>query len=621
MTALDPEIVGRLEAEASRNPRAYRLRLVLLALAGDLALTATQVLPIAVPVVIGVVFINLQLYYWLGAVSIIVLAWLMRPTFRFEGRELRIEEAPRLYEHLADLGRRLGVPGRMRVYLDGSFNASAAETRGMFGVLGTQRALTLGIPLLSALTPGQTLAVIAHEFGHFSRRHGRFGHWLYRARAGWIRYAEDVSDSDSSFYRAAAWYAKQFVPYFSVRSFVHSRQCEYEADADAASVVGGTSFAQALTRIEVISRLWEERLPRDISTWRAQSATAPDDFYERFARTSRQCSSSDLKSWLDAALRAPSDWLDTHPSLSERLRSLQQEPALIELDSAAGAYLLGENWPTLLAEFNTTWKKEAQANWLLEHLVLTHISHPLLAADAATASKWTEDRRLARAKALRAIDPAAGLAELKELHQENTAHKHIKFAYAAALLTDNEEAGVALMEDLARGDPAFRVEGFSRVLAYFERKGDTRQIERWSAWLKRASQNLEEALSAFMKTAEVGEALGSSLPAAEKAVVSEAARLDPCVTNAWLLEGTAQLRFASDRPPRPILVHLFALAIDPKEAERHGEDEESIGERYQRSSQKLLPPDQVPVVRTYFTTEPMPAIYAQASGQTRPSIT
>ena len=111
---------------------------------------------------------------------------------------------------------------------DAELNASAAETRGLFGVLGTRRVLTLGVPLLGTLSREELMAVIAHEYGHFSRRHGRLGHWLYRARVGWLRYAEHVDESDSTFYRAAAWYAARFVPYFSARSFVHSRQCEYE---------------------------------------------------------------------------------------------------------------------------------------------------------------------------------------------------------------------------------------------------------------------------------------------------------------------------------------------------------------------------------------------------------
>ncbi|MGH8740101.1 MAG: M48 family metallopeptidase, partial [Burkholderiales bacterium] len=372
--------IARLEEEASRNPAAYRRKLAVIAIAGDFALTVTQVLPLAAPIVVGVLLIDLKLFYWLGAASVAFLAWVLRPGFRFQGRELKAEEAPRLHADIGRLKQKLHVPGHMRVYLDESFNASAAETRGWFGIVGTQCALTLGIPLLVALDREQVLAVIAHEFGHFSRRHGRFGHWLYRARAGWNQYAEDVGDSDSAFDRAAAWYARQFVPFFSARSFVHSRQCEYEADADAALAVGSESFASALTRIAVIARLWNERAPRQVLAWQLQSSQPPDDFYERFARCVQECSSADARSWLDDALREPSGWLDTHPSLSERLRSVKQDVVLAEPRDRAGEALLGEAWPKVLAEFNQEWTRQAQADWLVEHLRLKHLSQPLLAA-------------------------------------------------------------------------------------------------------------------------------------------------------------------------------------------------------------------------------------------------
>jgi Zn-dependent protease with chaperone function len=607
--AQNPAIVARLQSEASRSPRIYRLRLALIAVAGDFALVATQVLPWAVPMLIGAALMNIELFYWLSGAAILLLAWLQRPTFRFSGHELKPEEAPRLYEEIARLKRKLRVPGRMLVYLDGSFNASAAETRGLFGVIGTRSALTLGIPLLAVLDRGQVLAVVAHEFGHFSRRHGRLGNWLYRARAGWIAYAEQVADSDSSFDRAAAWYARHFVPFFSARSFVHSRQCEYEADADAALASGSRSVAQALTRIAVVARLWDRRLPRQIATWQAQMSQPPADFYERFVGLCGECSAVDLQAWLDEELREPSGWLDTHPSLSERLGSLKEAPSLVPAADCAGERLLGGTWPEVLAEFNAKWAREMQSDWLVAHLRLKHIAGPLLAADEATVAGWSDDRRLARAKALRSSDPAAGLAALRDLHESNPAHKQTTFAYAAALLNENDEAGQGLMEILAREDPAFRVQAFQRVVPYFERKGNTWQIERWSVWLKQAAENLGEAIAAFMASVEAGKAQPSSLPEAEKALIAEATSLDPCVRNHWLLQGSADLKYAQDRPAIPVLVHVLALAIDPKEAARREQDEETIGKRYEELLRTLIPPDQVPVVPTYFTTETLPSIY------------
>src|SRR5262245_9545564 len=133
----DPAIIDRLQREALGNPRAYRLRLALLAIAGDIALTVAQVLPLAAPIIFGVLLVNRWPFYWLGAATLVFLAWLLRPTFRFEGREVKADEAPRLHKDIAALRKTLDVDRRLRVYLDDSFNASAAETRGLFGRFGT----------------------------------------------------------------------------------------------------------------------------------------------------------------------------------------------------------------------------------------------------------------------------------------------------------------------------------------------------------------------------------------------------------------------------------------------------------------------------------------------------
>ena len=178
----------------------YRLRLAIIAVAGDLALMVLNSAG-ALPIVIGALWMNVVTFYWLSGAAILLFAWMVRPSFRFSDRELAPEEAPRPSEGTRRLKEKLRVRGRMQVCLDESFNASAAESRGIFGLLGTRSALTLGVPLLFVLDRRQVLAIIGHEFGHFSRRHGRLGNWLYRARVGWMMYAEQVADSDSSLTR------------------------------------------------------------------------------------------------------------------------------------------------------------------------------------------------------------------------------------------------------------------------------------------------------------------------------------------------------------------------------------------------------------------------------------
>ena len=111
--APNPALIARLQSEAARHPTIYRWRLVALAIAGDVALTTVQVIFIAMPILVGMVFVNNRYIYWLGAGAIVLLIWLVRPTYRLQGRELKRDEAPKLFSEIDALRKKLQVPGRM----------------------------------------------------------------------------------------------------------------------------------------------------------------------------------------------------------------------------------------------------------------------------------------------------------------------------------------------------------------------------------------------------------------------------------------------------------------------------------------------------------------------------
>jgi hypothetical protein len=464
----------------------------------------------------------------------------------------------------------------------------------------------LGVPLLAVLGKEQMLAVISHEFGHFSRRHGRLGHWLYRVRIGWMRYAEHVSASDSPLDRATALYARQFVPFFSARCFAHSRTCEYEADRDAASVAGPGVVAEALTRVAAVAHLWEHQLPGQVRAWRSELPDPPEDFLERFMRLVAESPSEDLNSGVRDALAAPARPHDTHPSLSERLKALGQEPVLVKPMVSAGEALFGAEWASLLAEFNERWAKEMRPGWLLEHLRLKHMVLPLLRAGDVDRRTWDLSRRLAWAKAMREMEPARGLDVLRELHQEDPKNLRVRFALAAALLAEGDDAGVKLMEAVAREGASFRIPAFQRVITFFERKGDVQQVERWSAWRTQAFTALGTSVGDLVLAMEAGRGSDSDMDPGARSVVKEAVQRDICVKKGWLMKGAVRMDHTVGRPVEIIQVHFLALAIDPAAAERADEDEDDVARRYEVLVQSLIPPDELAFAQTYFTTERIP---------------
>lgn len=113
----------------------------------------------------------------------------MQPRLHLGGQAVPREQAAGLLALVDELRRRLDVPPIDEIRLeDAEFNAGVLELGPTCFRWRTRRILFLGVPFLAAVDAAALRAVIAHELGHFSRRHGRLGHWLWRAQAA----AEDT---------------------------------------------------------------------------------------------------------------------------------------------------------------------------------------------------------------------------------------------------------------------------------------------------------------------------------------------------------------------------------------------------------------------------------------------
>src|SRR5260370_20353292 len=102
---------------------------------------------------------------------------------------LRARDAPGLIALVQMLTTRLRTPRLHRILVTTADNVGIGQ-RPRLGPFGWYRnSLALGLPVLQALSPDEFPAVLAHELGHLSRQHGRFGSWIFRIRVLWQRLA------------------------------------------------------------------------------------------------------------------------------------------------------------------------------------------------------------------------------------------------------------------------------------------------------------------------------------------------------------------------------------------------------------------------------------------------
>ncbi|MHC4862403.1 MAG: M48 family metallopeptidase, partial [Planctomycetota bacterium] len=182
----------------------------------------------------------------------------------------------------------------------------------------------VGLPLLQGLSPDQARAVLAHEFGHLSGAHSRFGAFIYRFPATWSRLLSKLEEDDhwSSFvFRPFfRWYA----PYFDAYTFVLARANEYEADAAGAGLTTPRDLGDALVSLNLKDTFLDHRFWRWVSD---QAETHPEPDVTPFTRMAGPLRAGpeqeDAEHWLPQYLGFQTTLADTHPCLSDRLAALE----------------------------------------------------------------------------------------------------------------------------------------------------------------------------------------------------------------------------------------------------------------------------------------------------------
>src|SRR5262249_15487093 len=197
----------------------------------------------------------------------------------------------------------------------------------------------------------------------------------------------------------------------------------------------------------------------------------------------------DILARLEAEEAAHSDdWLDTHPQRAKRAAALGVQPGFTPRENPCGTALLGAMWPRVAAGYNARWRNDNAAAWSVAHTRYRLIEAPLIAAESETVAGWPVAQRLERAKALRRLEPARGLADLVALHEAAPGDDNVAFACASARLADGDAGAVETLRMLPRTDASWRVPVYARLMRHHERSGDRARANGWANQLDPASQ-------------------------------------------------------------------------------------------------------------------------------------
>lgn len=586
-----------------RVDRSQRVLLTVLALAGVAGFELALMLPWMLGFGLGCLWFN-QTYAYVGSgLVLLILWWSFQPEPRRMQPGLRRADQPMLFEVLDGLAQGIEAPPIDEIVLDDSFNAGALLLRRRWQPWRSRRVLVLGIPLLACLPAPAVKAVIAHELGHFSHRHGRLGHWLYRARERWLWFSRQAGQDDSILDRAAARFATWFGPWLARRSFAYSRACEYEADAFAADVVTREVMAASLAAVQVRGDAHERFVSERVAALQSQLAEPPGNIVQRIVQHQQAL---DLR---QASLQADgsADASDTHPPTGRRIAALRETPAAALATAAAwsgpsaGEHWL-QGWTSIVQQHDDAFAATHRREWRDEHLRLRAQEMRLQALRAAwtatderTWLEWqlgTATEALAAADAMLAATPTSALA------------LHVR---GAARLSLGDAQGRVDLEASLRADKAWIVPCRLLLAAQVAEGTPPAERQRNAVLLERAMAQRRAAVQSLLHDAMAGRFDAAPVDVTSRGILAAALADGGIVAQAWLVGRTGH---AFDG--RVHDAALLLLRVDPLQLQAHGIDEDDVMARGLALLQRVLPPHLLCGAWSAYTTEPLAPALASA---------
>jgi Zn-dependent protease with chaperone function len=559
--------VARLERVARAAPGKYRARVFLFGMLGYVYVFGVLATLVALMVGIGA-FVGVAIFVKLG-IPLGVLAWTILKAMWVridapDGKELAPADAPRLFAEVEAIRKGVDAPRAHHVLLTDDFNAAVSQVPrlGMFG--WHRNYLLLGVPLMHALPADEFRAVLAHEFGHLSRAHGRTGAWIYRIRATWARILERLKEDQHGatfiFERFFAWYAPRFAAY----SFVLARAQEFEADARAAALVGHGPMASALARLRVRDHQMEGTFWPGLWRRAVDEPEPPSDAYTALVSSFQApLDAGEAETLLFQALAEPTRSGDTHPALADRIAALGVAPGpgvlneVARVPSAAETYLDGPA-REMVQRMNRSWREAARPAWTERHQHVEQASARLAELERKAEEAPLE---LAEAKERAWIvgdlrGGAAALPYYQALAEADPDDAQVRSILGHLLLDHGDEEGLPHLEAAMAADLSLVPPGCGAAHAFLRRAGRLEEAERYWTRLQEHEDQMAAAAAerhpantrprdVFLPHGLGNEAVGAMV---------EALRLHRDVASAYLVR--KEVRLFPEHP-------LYVLAVVP----------------------------------------------------------
>jgi hypothetical protein len=572
------QLVERIERRYADKPWRLRVRTALLVALGFAGFLFWFLLLGGIGVLLFVLGVTLEgdqvfflialgaILLTLGIVQALQFAWI--PIEPDKARVLTRAEVPVLFECLDRLQRQTGAARLDRVETNWDFNAGVCELPrlGFFG--WSRHHLRVGLPLLEALSPSESVAVLAHELAHLSARHDRFGMWIYRLQRTWGRLIEQMSQPATSqtgrgFRSLIAGVINWYWPLVHAYAFVLSRSNEYVADRVSADCIGADEAGNALWKIACFDLGVNQKFWTGLWQRATNDPNVPEDVIAEFAQTLREPPAPcDAARACEKVSQCLTDHADTHPCFAERVRALGLSPdQFLERGfprsphPSAAEFLFGENLPQIRRETSALWREDVRSNWQARYShaavilrQITAIAPGKVAGPLAPEVLWEKAQKVLSLGGSEKAEPL-----LRELVALKPTHSAANLVLGKHLLDRLDANGASYLQRIIETeDDGLIPEACAALTSYFQAVGHAEGAQSVRNRLHRYQMDLENARKERSQVRSSDSFRPHELPTAELNEIIATLRSESVLEGAWLVQKEL-LYFPKQR--------LFVLAV------------------------------------------------------------
>ena len=512
-------LIQGLENYARTNRKAYEYKVLGLALLGYGYFIGLILLFLAIPVALGL------LLWWAPAqllrLALVLgkLAWILVPViaafFGFlggaikamfakfpepEGRELSREEAPELFAFIETTCKELRAKRPVKVLVTDELNAAVASLP-RFGMFGHKVYMLLGLPLMQALSTDQFKAVLAHEIGHISERHGAFAKWAYQLREAWGRFIESQEAHEHKFAALYEKFVNWFFPYFTAYSFVLMREHEKDADRYSVQLVGAKPMGEALVALETQTATLNEVFWAQVHEENVAQPTAPKRIFSRMLAALRADDRDHEAKTLTRAVQVPTDYADSHPSLAERLRFIGywQGDGLPDLPTRSGEtaaeFFFGDRAKEFVTEFDIGWDEKIEKDWRTRHEHFQKSDKRIAELETKGAQGELSVEELLEKASLIAEKKGndQALPLLQQIVQRFPEHAEANYFLGGLMLSSDDEGGLEHVRKAMELDDKWRFAASDLAFQYLRSKGRLDEARTYARAMEEEEESLQKA--------------------------------------------------------------------------------------------------------------------------------